>query len=239
MNVHLYKGTLSSQAAFARTVCSIAMVFSVTACASLGTHVVDMDVDASLSVRSAPNGAWTPIAGENVKSRDSRSVALVPSTTFRSKLLDWRILMSPHSMGYFIKSNVPGKLCLRFDEARISSNMHDGELPFQVTYVEHGSGPTIRNTSGILPEMKPAFSAPPLCFAEGENTKFGFILPVTKLFPSGKLFNLNWDGNSIILLDKGIGNSLRMRVPIEYDGKREELEITLKLKDARARLIYL
>lgn len=239
MNVHLYKKMFSSPAAFARTVCSIAMVFSITAWVSLGTHVVDMEVDVGLNVRNGPSAAWNPIAGENVKSRDPRSVALVQSTTFQSKLVDWRILISPHSVGYFIKSNVPGKLCMRFDEARISSNMYDGELPFQVTYVEHGSGSTAHNTSGRPPELKSSFSAPPLCFAEGENTKFGFILPVTELFPSGKLFNLKWEGNSTVLLERGIGNRVKIRVPIEYDGKREELEITLILKDAQARLIYL
>lgn len=239
MSVNKSKVTFVFQHSFARIIFSMAMAFSVSACASLGTHVVDMDVGAALSVRSGPTAIWSPMIGENVKTRDARSVALVPSTTFQSKLLDWRLVMSPISVGYFIKSNVPGKLCLRFDLARIRSNMHEGELPFQVTFVEHGSGPTQRNTSDVPPEMKPAFSSPPLCFSEGESAKFGFVLPETKLFPSGKLFNLKWEGNSTVLLDRGVGNWLKLRVPIEHEDKREELEITLILKDAAARLIYL
>lgn len=239
MSTYLSKVRFAGQPGLARCLLSIVVSLSTSACALLGTHVVDIDADAELRVRNAPTSPWSAIIGENVKSRGPRSVSLVQSTTFRSKLLDWRILMSPHSMGYFIKSNMPGKLCLRFDVARISSNMYDGELPFQVTFVEHGPGPIQRNTSGVAPEMKPAFSSPPLCFSEGENTKFGFILPVTKLFPSGKLFNLRWEGNSTLLLDRGVGNWVKLRVPIEYDGKREELEITLILKDAAARLIYL
>jgi hypothetical protein len=239
MSNDLSKAILTRWPAIARTLASVAMLLSGSACTLLGTHDVAMDVDAELKLRNGPSDAWSPIAGENVKSRDPRSVAPFPSTTYRSKLLDWHIVVSPHSVGYSIRSNLPGALCIRFDEARMTSNLHDGALPLQVTYVEHGPAPTLRNTSGIAPELRPAFTPPPLCFPAGENTKFGFVLPVTKLFPSGRLFNVKWEGNSTILQNRGIGNWLRIRVPIEHDGKREELEITVILKDSAARLIYL
>jgi len=62
---------------------------------------------------------------------------------------------------------------------------------------------------------------------------------MTELFPSGHFFNLRWEGKSTVLQDRGIGNWVKIRVPIERGGKREELEITLIVKDAAARLIYL
>ena len=239
MSTYLSKVRFAGQPGLARGLLSIVVSLSTSACASLGTHVVDIDADAELRVRNAPTSPWSAIIGENVKSRDARSTALFPSTTFRSKLLDWRIGLSATSFGHYIKSNILGKLCLRFDEARISSNMYVGELPFKVTFAEHGSIQTPPDTTGLPPQMRPAFSSPPMCFSEGEKTRLGFVIPITKLFPSGKLFNLSWEGNSTVLLNRGIGNWVRLRVPIEYEGKQQELEITFILKDAAARLIYL
>lgn len=230
---------------FDKSIClslaSILFLISTSGCTAFGTHYVNIDADAELRTRSAPESAWVAVAGENVKWRHVRSIVKLNSTTFRSSLFDWRLGMTALSLGHSIKSNVPGKLCFLFDEARISSNMHEGELPFEVTFAEHGAiqSPQTSPRNRLPPEMRPVFRPPPMCFSQGQETRVGFVLPLTKLYPSGKIFNLRWNGNSTLLLDKGIGNWLRLSLPIEHQGKREELEITVTLKDAEAGLHYL
>ena len=86
---------------------------------------------------------------------------------------------------------------------------------------------------------KPMFTPPSLCFAEGELTGFGFVVDMAELFPSGNMFNIKSEGKETKLLDRGIGNWLKIRVPIEYEGKREELEITFTATDSAARRAYI
>lgn len=52
------------------------------------------------------------------------------------------------------------------------------------------------------------------------------------------MFNVNWEGRNTNLTKRGIGNRLKIHVPIEYEGKRDELEIKLTLTDSRAWLVY-
>jgi len=83
------------------------------------------------------------------------------------------------------------------------------------------------------------FTPPSFCFLQSELNAIGFVVDMSELFPSGNMFNIKWEGKSTTLTDKGVGNWLKIHLPIEYEGKREELEITLTPTDSAARLAYL
>ena len=40
------------------------------------------------------------------------------------------------------------------------------------------------------------------------------------------------------LTDRGIGNWITTTIPIEYEGKRETLEVKLTATDSKARIVY-
>ena len=63
-------------------------------------------------------------------------------------------------------------------------------------------------------------------------------LDLRELFPSGKMFNVRWPEGEPRLLDQGIGNWLRIALPVEYGGKRESMEVMLTVADSKARVSH-
>jgi hypothetical protein len=58
------------------------------------------------------------------------------------------------------------------------------------------------------------------------------------LFPTGRMFNVRWPDYETTSAGKGIGNWIRIKLPVEYDGRREELDLTLTVLDSAMRISH-
>ena len=214
-----------------------AVLISVTA--GCGHLTVATDLDVQITGRDAAGRVWRSVPEEFTRQPPHpQGPSPFPNLGYEGKLFEWLIVASPGSFGYMIRNKVSGPLCFRFDEALLTSNMQPKEIPMRVYSAR--LGPISKPTLLIPYKGKGSdrlVSAPPMCFMEKQD-HFSLGLHLDELFPSGNTFNIRVSGNDTTLLDRGIGNWLKIRVPIEYQGKREELEITLTAKDSVGVLSY-
>ena len=167
------------------------MVLQLAGCASLATHIVDVELDAQVSGRDAEGRAWRAAAGEIAKqTRHPQSTSPFANTVYDGQLFEWRFLADPKSLGYLIRSKVSGPLCFRFDQARFTSNMQPKEIPMQVNSVRQTSPSKPFVWVKKQPGEKPMFTPPALCFVQEELTSIGFVVDMAELFPSGHMFDI-------------------------------------------------
>ena len=215
-------------------------------CKFITIHSVNTDIDLQIEGRDADGKSWRAPAGEIVRQ------PLYPGSTqrftrpvYEGPLVSWRMgaslagsdfVSSTGGVEYVIRNKLPVMLCFRFDQAMLSSNLHPQEVAMRVRHAEQHSRlkPFVPhpNPQGERPIVTP----PPFCFEPGEPNDVWFSLDTAELFPSGHLFDLRWEGKDTHLLNQGIGNSLRMRLPIEYAGKREEMTVTITVMESKAHL---
>lgn len=233
----VYLSATRSTARIGRSFLGAAVFLLVAGCHSIGSHIVHTELDVQVAGRDAEGHAWRAAPGTIVKQkRHTQSRSPFSNTVYDGELFEWRFLVDPTSLGYAIRSKVPGPLCFRFDQARLTSNLQPKEIPMQASAVQQSSPSKPFVPAKNPPGKRPMFTPQPLCFEQGELTVFGFVVDMAELFPSGNMFNIKWEGKETKLIDRGVGNWLKIRLPIEYQGKREELEITLTATDSVASL---
>ena len=116
--------------------------------------------------------------------------------------------------------------------------MHSNEIPLRVFSVMHtltGKWAWLGSTD---PKKRQFFVAPSLCFPPGKSAHVSLGPDLSMLFPNQTMFNVRWPEGHTNLIENGIGNWIKIVLPIEYDGKRETLEVTLTAKDSKARISY-
>jgi hypothetical protein len=236
MKIHLGNYFIQKLRALNSLAVFYTLSFCVTAgCASLGTVVVGFDLDVEVAERDPDGRALRTGKDEIIKQpRNSKTAPTFSDVRYQGKVLMWETGATFDGFGYAIQSQVSGSVCLRFDQARLTSNMQEKEVAMRVSRVRQGppQSPTIqipqnRNEIGF-------FVAPQLCFSREKIDNFFLAPDLSALFPSGKMFNVSWSGNAPNLLEHGIGNWLKIHVPVEYEGKRQEFEVTLTAKDSKA-----
>ncbi len=207
-------------------------------CQSMTTVIVDLDFDVQVGGRDAEGNAWRSGAGEISKQRDPKAASVFSNVHYAGKIFEWRVSADPGGFGYFIRSNARGPVCFRFDQARLSSNMQSKEIPMRVRWARYGPLPgpiqILANKGG----ENRVFEAPPICADETSGSTLGFIFDLSELFPSGQMFNINQRGRELEFSERGTGNWLKIQVPVEYEGKREQIDVTLTSIDSRARNSY-
>ena len=208
-----------------------------TGCASMQTLIIDIDVDAQVAGRDSAGRMWQAAAGEIVRQqRHPQAASPFGHVVYRGKVFEWRFDADVGGFGYSIQSLVSEPVCFRFDQARLTSNMQVHEIPLRVSRYARAGETSQRNNVG----EKRFVDAPALCFNSGAaGSGFGLLVDLAELFPSGNNFDIRWKDKDPDLLNRGVGNWIKIRVPYEYEGKREEIEVTLTVKDSKGRISYL
>jgi hypothetical protein len=206
-------------------------------CESMRTVIVDVDFDVQLQVRDSSGRLQRAAPEELVKKRHPQAASPFPNTHYEGKLFEWRISVSDRSLGYLIRSNSNGPVCFRFDEAQIASNFQPQEVPLRITWARYGSSVGEIQVRRSMPGEQP-YAAPPVCAPPEKGATFGFVPDYSELFPNGQVFNINQAGKSLNYSEHGAKNWLKIRMPIEYDDKREELEVIFTGNDSKARFSY-
>ncbi len=215
-----------------------AIVLGSVSCASIRTVIVDVEFDVQLEVRDSSGRAQRATPEELVKKRHPKAASPFPYVDYEGKLFEWSIGASDGSLGYFLRSKSSGPMCFRFDEARLTSNFQQKEVPLRVRWARYGP---IRGEVLVRKSLSgddAFFAAPSVCAATDKGSTFGFVADFSELFPSGQMFNINQTRKSLKYAEHGAKNWLKIRMPIEYDGKREELEVLITAIDSKARFSY-
>lgn len=212
---------------------------------SLGAVAVSFELDVAITGRDATGALWQALPDNVSKVACTTCSGGLRRTHFDGKLFKWRFSAGKDSFGHAILSKVDAPLCFRFDQARLTSNLQTKEIPLRVWRAYQGQE--------ISQKISPTFPAkwnihrfpgtgfvpsPAFCFQESKEESFLLALDLSEVFPNGHMFNVNWKGRDPTLTEQGIGNWLKIHVPIEYSGNREELEVTLTATKSHAWLVY-
>jgi len=237
-------GKMRTRLCYCAAFCAALLLVSLAGCKFITINTVATNVDLQVEGRDADGMPWRASAGEIVRQ------PLYPGSTERftrplydGPLVSWRMNAiqsgpdyetSQAGLDILIRNKLAETLCFCFDRALLSSNLHPQEVPMRVRLAVQNST-SKPNVPHPNPQGERQVVIPPsFCFEPGEPNTVGFIVEMAELFPSGSLFDLRWEGRSTRLLNPGIGNWLRMRLPIEHAGKREEVTVTMTVMDSKA-----
>lgn len=218
-----------------------ALVAVTAGCAGVAIYFA---VDAQVAVRDEGGRAWRAVpedvtqlpVGSNAGSPFSMESPF-SRVQYQHKAFVWNITVGESSINGTIRSKIASDVCLRFDQARLTSSTQSAEIPLRVFTGLQGRayGMLVLGRSGR--DRNKSVAPPQLCFTSKQTDFFWFKPDLSELFPNQRMFNSITPQNSVNPLERGIGNWLKMIVPIEYDGKREELELKLTATDSRAKLL--
>jgi hypothetical protein len=227
---------------FARIQQFIYLVFStflITGCA--GIVMVDYAIDARVSGIEAQGGTWIAKPEQIVNlPRPEGLLSPFDATQFKSERFSWTFGTSTLGFGGSFANHSNRTLCLHFDEARLSSNLRSDSVPlrtFSTRYVQ--SSDRIMRTTGSTDPRKRELTAPPtMCIPPLKSALISIGPDLSNVFPTGLMFNVRLPDTGIELVDKGVGNWMNLSLPIEFDGKREMIEVKLTARDSKARVTY-
>lgn len=218
-------------------------------CESMRTVGANFTLDVQVKGRDAAGVAWqaTPAQIADYPS-DALASSPFPHKQYLGKNFNWVFSVGASGIGGGIRNLKSLPVCFRFDEAKLTSNMNAKPTRLQVSQVisnkpfDAQTDPRLDQKLVPLGILRPnkgdeyLFTPPTLCFAAEKQGGFHFAIDLSALFPSGHMFNVSWANDKLV--GTGVGNWLKMTVPIEYEGKREEIEVTLVATDSRLSISY-
>ncbi len=203
------------------------------ACA--GTVVVDFAIGAQVIRRDHAGNTLSDRAEIVVLPRHPKLLSPFSAVQYRGEALEWVFGTGTLGLGGKLTNRSGSELCLRFDEALVASNARVEAKPLLISHwVRYGDRPPAR-LGHNRPEDRSYFVPPVLCIEPSKSTNISFSPDLRELFPNQKMFGVMWRDNEPELTERGIGNWIRMWLPLERDGKRESLEIVLTARDSSAR----
>jgi hypothetical protein len=213
------------------------LVATTAGCA--GTVIVDYAIEAQVSGRDAAGHVWRARPEEiTFLPRPPGLLSPFDAVQYRSDLFEWIFGTGSLGLGGKVTNLSPNPMCLRFDEARLTSNMKTGEVPLLVSSWRRFADGQLTRLGSTRPENRRYFVPPSVCLDPGKYASISFAPDLQELFPTGKMFNVRWPEGEANLVERGVGNWIRISLPIEYAAKRETLEVTLTVKDSKARISH-
>jgi hypothetical protein len=202
------------------------------------TVVVDFDIKAQVSSRDTSGRASDAVQHEIVSLAPSAALlSPFPAQQYRSPEFEWTFGTGTLGFGGDVFNRGASPLCLRLDEAMLSSNLHPGAVKLRVYSLAHtiqgGARWTLMGSTD--PNKRHAFSPPALCFAPGQRAHMTLGPDLSVLFPNETMFNVRWIGDTAKLSESGIGNSLQIELPVEQGGKRQQMQVTWTVVNSHAR----
>jgi hypothetical protein len=217
----------------ARPLLWAALALLLAACGP-GTVIVDYAVRADVVLRNVEDGA-VEMGEVVVVPRPAGLLSPFDAVQYRGRDFEWTFGTGTLGMGGSVANRSPSRLCLRFDEARVSSNLHPAPVPLKAY-----SWATFEDKWKLLgstdPKQRQDFGPPALCVEPGKETRFSFAPDLGELFPTQKMFNVRWAGNEPELTDKGLGNWIALSLPVSVGDKAQVMDVRLTAVDSKARI---
>jgi hypothetical protein len=220
---------------------SCAVLVAVTAlsgCALFGHTLVNYDL--GLEVSSVDTqGEARPVSSSQVSyrsaGRDSK-FGEFSDVIYSGVAFSWQPFLTREGVGGDLKGLIEGEVCMRLDQARISSNFDTTPKPAHATAQQSGL-PTLENIkANKRTTAAKAFQPQKQCFGQARSGFFFLAIDLRDLYPSGNMLDVVWRGESLIR--DGKGNWFRLQVPVEFQGKREDMTFTFTAKQIRLSTAY-
>lgn len=217
---------------------SLSLVTLVATACAIGSVVVDFSYDASIGGVDEAGKPWQAAPHQlRLLPRSSRQLSPFTSVEYLGERFHWTFGTGTDGIGGKISNVSDLRICFNFNEASISSNLRPDPVPLRVfsvvTMLDGGKWSRLGSTR---PEQRETFAAPPLCLAAGQKAELHMGPNLQDVFPNKTLFNVRWADGEPRLVDTGVGNWLRVAMPIEVDGRRESIWFVLTAKESSARL---
>jgi hypothetical protein len=212
-------------------------VTALSGCALFGHTLVNYELGLEVSSVNT-QGEVRPVSSSQVTyrsaGRDSKFGEL-SDVVYNGEAFSWEPFIFDQDIGGELKSMVDGEVCLRLDQARISSNFDTTPKP-ALAIIQRIGLPTLENKKATRrATADKAFQPQTQCFGRERS---GFLLRVVlrDLYPSGNMLDVVWRGENLIR--DGKGNWFRLQVPVEFQGKREDMTFTFTAKQIRLSTAY-
>ncbi len=210
----------------------VSLLTALAACDSVRTIIADFDIDGTVQILAADDSKVEVESKKLAKAaHDPKRLSPFPVLIYDGNLFHAKLIINSDTFrGEFINTSA-ASIHIRFDEASVSSNVHKGEIAL-VASTATVKGAHVKGKNGMSLRM------PAMRLAPGERGSVYAAPKCAGLFPTGRLFGVRFDDNAIALLDTGVGNSIRMRIPIDVDGKRVLAVFDFKATQANVRSSY-
>ena len=204
-----------------------------------GTVIVDYSVDADVGGRDATGAVWHAQSHQIGKvPRPPGILTLFDSTRFRGDFVEWTFSVGTLGFGGSAFNSGADPWCLEFGESRVESNFRQQGQPLTVYHYHAFADGKHSRRGSTDPKQRYWFSPPQLCLAPGKRVDFSMAPELASLFPSSKMFNVEWQDHIAELTDRGIENWIRLSIPVWRGTTREVLEVKLTARDSRARISH-
>ncbi|MCA2999859.1 MAG: hypothetical protein ING75_14785 [Rhodocyclaceae bacterium] len=212
------------------------LVLSLVGCGAMKTEGANFALDIRVSGTDSNGAKWKATPEQVTGSDTGQQVASAfQSKVFSSDVFRWKFAIGATGIGGDFENRTGTPLCIRFDQARLSSNFRTEPVPLRVSQVIHAP----HKREWFIQRRKPGepaqFVPPKLCFTSGQPEYFSLAPDASEIFPSSKLFNVRFDGAQS---GQGIGNWVKLNVPVDIDGKTEALEIVFTARDSKLTVSY-
>jgi hypothetical protein len=209
-----------------------------TACA-IGSVVVAYSFDGSFGGVDQAGQPWQAAPDQVRLLHRGGELSAFTSIEYLGERFHWRVGAGLGGISGTFSNVSSSRICFGFNEAMISSNFKPDPVPLRVfSVVNVVDGKRTRVLGSGRREQQGDLTAPPLCLAGGEVVMVSMAMNLEDVFPNKTFFNVLWPDGEPRLVDKGVGNWFRLAMPLEIDGKRESIWVTVTAKDSSARMSY-
>ncbi len=204
---------------------------TLTACASMRTIIADFDIDGSGQTISADGAGSAGSAKLDRLAPPQWRASPFPDLRYTGPLHSADLMINSDGIEASITNTTQVPIVLRFDRATLSSNLQPDATPLGVFNAQ------VKDKLVYLKKGESVLLAPPaMPLAPGERAHASLHPSYIKLFPSKRLFGVQFDGKQPVLLENGVGNTVTLRVPVEHAGVRSTwvLELTARQTSVRS-----
>ncbi|MBC7625116.1 MAG: hypothetical protein H7232_17230 [Aeromicrobium sp.] len=213
-----------------------------TGCLSVPVAQVQFSVDAAIVGQGIAGTDWT------VFPRDFTPLPPPPHTNpsvgfpimeYAGKEFGGTYWVFEGLVGGRIRNRTQTTVCVRFDQATLHSSSVSEKKPLRVRLPLDPRERAQLNSSDYKKMLDAGFIIPPsFCVAGGNDRVFNLAIDAANIFRAGTMFDARWKDNEPVILEKGIGNWLKLSVPIEYGELRQRVEVTLTVKDTKSHMVH-
>ncbi len=202
--------------------------------------LVSFDIDLAVSSKSPTGATWTAKADEIVRLPPSPK-ALDPfnGAIFRGQKFEAKFAAAKGAFEITVINLSAIETCFRFDKAHVSSNYRTHPLPLR------GFKPTDwrqlhRQTKEDIERIRAAGPqvVEKACLGPGEQKRIPFYLTTKDYFPSGMMFNVAHPQHVAKLDPNGVGNWMKLDLPVESAGQSDVFEFKMIAMHSHARTTY-
>ncbi len=215
-----------------RRLACILILATLFGCAAFGTAMADFHIEGSARLdEPGASGSGPTVALLEVPTASNR-ISPFPDLRYQGEQLTADLLLDSVALHGQFSNRSASTLRLRFDQATMSSNLHPQEVPLL------SWGGVVNGKLLDRPSKHALVPAVPLTLQAGASGYLTLAPSYAGLYPSRRLFGVRFADKQAALLEDGVGNSLRLRIPVEQEGKILNLVVELRARRTQVRTAY-